>query len=96
MDTKQKTMDLLNVKRKKIQIAFDEPEITSDADKLPSGPALASQPTMTRLENCVSRKDLLRVANVFGDLFIQSFDTPPEAVIIDLEPTVDLCTACRR
>jgi hypothetical protein len=160
MDTKNKIMDLLKVNHKKIQVAFDEPEITSDAGallvgkadeamrlaeqlaavvkdkrgqgridhtvedmlrqrltqiclgypdaddcdhfradpalkaavgRLPSDPALASQPTMTRLENSVSRKDLLRLANVFGDLFIQSFDSPPEAVIIDLDPTVDLC-----
>lgn len=160
MDTKQKNMDLFKVKRKRIQVAFDEPGVTSDAGtllvgkaeeamriakqlaavikdnrgqgridhtiedmlkqrfvqicqgyadaddcdhlrddpafktavgRLPSDPALASQPTMTRFENSVSSKDLLRIANVFGDLFIQSFDAPPESVIIDLDPTVDLC-----
>ena len=44
------------------------------ADRLPDGPDLASQPTLSRFENAVSIADLWRLRDVLVDLFIQSFD----------------------
>jgi hypothetical protein len=54
-----------------------------------SDPPLASQPTISRLENGVSRTDLYRIAQVILDLFIASYETPPEAIILDIDDTED-------
>lgn len=54
-----------------------------------SGDDLASQPTMTRLENGVSRSDLYRMAQALADVFLSSYETPPQAIILDLDDTDD-------
>jgi len=51
---------------------------------------LASQPTVTRLENAVTAKDLLRMAYTFIDLFVASYKTPPRSIILDMDPTADV------
>src|SRR5512132_4052064 len=55
------------------------------ADRLPDDPDLASQPTLSRFENAVSIPDLWRLRDVLVDLFIQSFDTPPRHLTLDLD-----------
>jgi len=55
------------------------------ADRLPDGPDLASQPTLSRFENAVSIPDLWRLRDVLVDLFIQSFDQPPRHLTLDLD-----------
>jgi len=50
---------------------------------------LASQPTISRLENSLTRTDLYRIAEVFVDMFIQSYDEPPEGIILDIDDTDD-------
>jgi hypothetical protein len=55
------------------------------ADRLPDGPDLSSQPTLSRFENAVSIPDLWRLRDVLVDLFIQSFDTPPSHLTLDLD-----------
>lgn len=55
------------------------------ADRLPEGLDLASQPTLSRFENAVSIPDLWRLRDVLVDLFIQSFDTPPHHLTLDLD-----------
>jgi hypothetical protein len=58
------------------------------ADKAPEpGSALASSPTLCRLENRIDRKDLARLSAVFVEQFIASFDTPPEELTLDFDPT---------
>ena len=52
----------------------------------PNDAALASQPTMTRLENSVGLRDLIRLFYVFVDNFIDSFEKPPKSIIIDMDP----------
>jgi hypothetical protein len=52
-------------------------------------PDLGSQPTMTRLENAVTTRDLLRLGYAFIDHFIASYDTPPEMIVLDMDPTAD-------
>jgi hypothetical protein len=59
------------------------------ADRLPDGPDLASQPTLSRFENAVSIADLWRLRDVMVDLFIQSFDEPPRRVTLDVDPFDD-------
>ena len=51
--------------------------------------ALASQPTMCRFENAPSRTVLYRIAKVLVDVFIDSYDKPPEGIIIDIDDTDD-------
>ena len=59
------------------------------AGRLPEADALASQPTMSRLENRVSPQELLRIGYALVDQFIASFDVAPEAIVLDLDPTSD-------
>ena len=67
----------------------DDPLFKMAAGRLPEEDALASQPTMSRLENRVSVKELLRIAYALADQFIASFDHAPEAIVLDLDPTAD-------
>ena len=48
---------------------------------------LASQPTMTRLENRLSRKELFDIGEAFIDDFIASYDFEPDSIIIDADDT---------
>lgn len=58
------------------------------AGRLPqSGRDLASQPTMSRLENAVSWRDLYRIGVQFLDDFIHSYDSEPKMIILDLDDT---------
>ncbi len=58
------------------------------ADRLPqSGADLASQPTMSRLENTVTNKDLYRVGLKLLDSFVASYTTRPGVIIIDCDDT---------
>ena len=59
-------------------------------DRLPAtGDDLASQPTMCRLENDVSRTDLYRIGLAFVDAFIGSYKKPPKKIILDIDDTDD-------
>jgi hypothetical protein len=55
------------------------------ADRLPDGPDLASQPTLSRFENAVSIADLWRLRDVLVDLFLQAFDAPPGHLTLDID-----------
>jgi hypothetical protein len=54
-----------------------------------SGTPLASQPTLSRFENRVSRTDLYRLAQVLVDQFIASYDRPPKLIVLDFDDTED-------
>jgi len=59
-------------------------------DRLPeTGPPLASQPTISRFENRVSRTELSRMARVFVDQFIASYTRPPKLIVLDFDDTED-------
>lgn len=49
--------------------------------------ALASQPTMCRLENLPSTKELYNMGKVFVDAFIASYDKAPDFIILDCDDT---------
>jgi hypothetical protein len=55
------------------------------ADRFPDEADLASQPTLSRFENAVSIADLWRLRAVLVDTFIQSFETPPSHLTLDLD-----------
>jgi hypothetical protein len=48
---------------------------------------LASQPTLSRTENMVTKKELFRIARMFVDHFIASYDKPPEVIVLDFDDT---------
>ena len=49
---------------------------------------LASQPTMSRLDNRASLRDLVRAFDALVDNFISSYqERPPEGLVLDLDPT---------
>ena len=54
-----------------------------------SGTPLASQPTLSRFENRVTRTELYRLARVFVDHFIASYDRPPKLIVLDFDDTED-------
>jgi hypothetical protein len=75
---------------------------TNDADTLRHDPvfqaalgkqpgldaALASQPTLSRLENEVTRTDLMRLFYAFIDEFMDSYEgKAPRMIVLDLDPT---------
>jgi hypothetical protein len=55
------------------------------ADRLPDGADRASQPTLSRFENAGAIADLWRLRDVLVDLFLQSFDTPPHPLTLDVD-----------
>jgi hypothetical protein len=75
-------------------------EDANDSDDLKNDPimkivcekpdaSLASQPTMSRFENSLSRTDLYRIAQAFVDIFIESYKKPPKGIILDIDDTDD-------
>ena len=58
------------------------------AGRLPqSGGDLASQPTMSRLENAVGPKDLLQMGRYLLDAFVNSYSRAPGVIVIDCDDT---------
>jgi Transposase DDE domain group 1 len=59
-------------------------------DRLPeTGAPLASQPTLSRFENRVSRTELYRMALVLVDHFLASYVRPPKLIVLDFDDTED-------
>jgi len=66
-----------------------DPGFKAACDRLPSENDLASQPTISRFENALTVRDIYRIAEVLIDRFIASYDTPPQAIILDIDDTDD-------
>src|SRR6266849_9918804 len=59
-------------------------------DRLPeTGAPLASQPTISRFENRVSRPELYRLALVLVEQFLASYVSPPKLIVLDFDDTED-------
>src|SRR5256714_12444102 len=68
----------------------DDPIFKLMLDRLPeSGASLASQPTISRFENRVSRPALYRMALVLLEQFITSYAKPPKVIVLDVDDTED-------
>src|SRR5438128_1184928 len=67
-----------------------DPIFTLLLDRLPeTGAPLASQPTLSRFENRVSRPELSRLALVLVDQFLASYVSPPKLIVLDFDDTED-------
>lgn len=55
--------------------------------RTPNGIDLTSQPTMTRLENHVGHKELYAIGDLFINNFLDSYESAPGSIIIDLDDT---------
>jgi len=66
-----------------------DPVLKLIAGKSPNGDDLASQPTLSRFENAIDVKSLLRLQDVLIDQFIDSFDEPPTRITLDIDPFDD-------
>jgi hypothetical protein len=56
---------------------------------LPSGADLASQPTLSRLENWPNRRSLLRMGKAMIDLYCASYARVPRRIVLDFDDTFD-------
>jgi hypothetical protein len=68
-----------------------DPALKLACGRLPdSGADLCSQPTVSRWENAPALRDLIRLMGVMVDLYCASYATPPAAVTLDIDDTVDV------
>src|SRR3989442_932867 len=68
----------------------DNPIFKLMRDRLPeTGAPLASQPTISRFENRVSRTELYRMARVLVEQCIASYASPPTVIVLDVDDTED-------
>ena len=67
-----------------------DPAVKIATDRLPvSSLDLASQPTLSRLENRVTRKDIRRLSDQLFSLYLKAHPGPRDVVIIDMDSTDD-------
>lgn len=66
-----------------------DPVFKMIADRTVDDNDLASQPTISRLENAVTPRDLLNLEDWFINAFVNSFDEPPRRVTIDVDTIAD-------
>jgi hypothetical protein len=70
----------------------DDPALKVACGRRPqTQPALASQPTISRLENAMSRKDLLRMGMALAQRVIAQLPADTKEVILDVDATDDPC-----
>jgi hypothetical protein len=50
---------------------------------------LASQPTMSRFENSLTRKEIYNLHYALVDNFLNSYSTEPTCIVLDLDDTID-------
>lgn len=69
----------------------NDPTLKMSVGRLPeSGLELASQPTISRLENQISRTELYRIAIAFVDHFLNSYDEVPSIIVLDFDDTANI------
>lgn len=72
-------------------LRFD-PVLKTACGRLPeSGKELASQPTISRFENALGEKDLIRMARILAEKVISQIPKDSKQVIIDVDATDDPC-----
>ena len=67
-----------------------DPAFKAACGRLPiEGKPLASQPTMSRLENAPRRSELYRMAQGLFETFVASYERAPQAILLDIDDTAD-------
>ena len=67
-----------------------DPAFKMACGRLPeSGDDLASQPTMSRLENAPDLRTLIRMSRGMVDLWCGGHERPPKSIILDIDDTAD-------
>ena len=54
-----------------------------------TGPALCSQPTISRMENLADTRALIRMGREMARFYCQSFARPPGRIVLDIDDTFD-------
>jgi Transposase DDE domain group 1 len=68
-----------------------DPALKMALGRLPeTGLDLASQPTFSRMENMITRRDLCQIAKGFVDHFLTSYTEPPKVSVLDFDDTEDV------
>ena len=52
---------------------------------IPGEELLASQPTMSRLENQISKREIKGIRSFFLDQFLENYAEPPEEILLDID-----------
>lgn len=67
-----------------------DPMLKMACEKSPQAPVgLASQPTLSRLENTASWRSLARMGLLMIDAFCDSFQRPPREIVLDIDDTTN-------
>lgn len=70
-------------------LRFD-PGLKTAVGSLPeTGPALASQPTLSRFENRVGNRELRRLSDALLDAYIAAHPAPRKVIVLDMDATDD-------
>jgi hypothetical protein len=72
-----------------IQLRKDPALLTSVKHTTDENEPLGSAPTLSRLENRVTKNELADLSKIFVELFIESHPTPPKQIIIDVDAADD-------
>lgn len=68
-----------------------DPAFKLACGRLPeSGAELASQPTLSRLENAPTLRDAIRLTYALVDQWMASYPSPPKSVTLDIDDTCDV------
>ena len=68
-----------------------DPALKTACGRLPeSGTDLASQPTISRLENTPDLRDLIRMSRGMLDLWCQSYPKARKSIVLDIDDTADI------
>ena len=74
-----------------LDVLRHDPALKMFCEKAPEADVgLASQPTLSRLENAVGRRALARMGLRMIDAFCDSFARPPRQIVLDIDDTTDL------
>jgi hypothetical protein len=68
-----------------------DPLLKLAVGRSPDARSLASQSTLSRWENAVTKRDLLRMAKVLLDQFVARCGPAPKRIVLDLDPFADEC-----
>lgn len=75
-----------------LNVLRHDPALKLACERQPrSDPALASQPTLSRWENALSRKDLFRMAMAIAERVVDQLPADTRRVVLDVDATDDPC-----